>query len=397
MGSMESRIERLGGRQIDRRQFLRRAAALGLSLPAASALLAASGPGATAGAAPRHQAPARPAAGAEADLAPIIEAAKREGVVAAAGNSLQFDECRKALGDAFRARYGLPGSFKVDLVLKNIGPIQKQVEEEMAAGKVSLDVVYMNVVSWFAAMAKRGKLMAFDAPEYKAYARQDDKPGFNNRPYYVSDVMMLGSLAWNKDIIRDNTFTSWFDLLRPEYKGKITTLSVRLAASWGVTYKAMKEAPGIGRGFFERLAKLEPVTLQFTEAMVEKVVSGEYPIALASSTRPYGFWKLQGARNIGQSFPREGVVPLAAVWAALADAPHPNAAKLLVNFARSREGQQIMADYEGRISGRPDVVSPSSVYVPNLSDLKLLWVDQVNISPQEFRQLGREWEAMFGM
>ena len=78
------------------------------------------------------------------------------------------------------------------------------------------------------------------------------------------------------------------------------------------------------------------------------------------------------------------------------DAPHPNAGKLLVDFLRSKEGQQILVDYEGRVTTRTDVTLPQTEYIPDIKSLKLLWVDPTAISDEEFRQLGDERVSIFG-
>ncbi|MBN8909164.1 MAG: extracellular solute-binding protein, partial [Rhodospirillales bacterium] len=248
-------------------------------------------------------------------------------------------------------------------------------------------------LAWAHSLATRNKLMPFDSPEYAAYAHLGGN--MVNRPYYVSDPTVTWNIAWNTDLIKGNEFKSWFDLLRPEYKGKMTVISARLSQSAAVTFKGMREQAGIGMDFFKKLAELEPVAVTLTDTAVVKLQAGEFPITLVPSTRPYAAWK-RGAKNIGQSFAKEGVVALGVPWMILADAPHPNAAKLLAHYGRTQEGQQLLADYEGRITGRTDVKSPNPLYVPDVSKLKLVPIDEVNISQQEFRALGQEWRTLFG-
>jgi iron(III) transport system substrate-binding protein len=158
----------------------------------------------------------------------------------------------------------------------------------------------------------------------------------------------------------------------------------------------MKESPDIGIKFFQELAKLEPTTLAKTDQIGEKVVSGEYPITIFPSSRPYTFAKVQGVKSVAQFYPKEGVAALAVPWAIFADAPHPNAARLFVNFMRSQEGQQILADTEGRVSGRADIKSPDATFVPSLDALKLLPLDEVSVTKDEFQALGKEWVDIFG-
>jgi iron(III) transport system substrate-binding protein len=55
------------------------------------------------------------------------------------------------------------------------------------------------------------------------------------------------------------------------------------------------------------------------------------------------------------------------------DAPHPNAAKLFVDYIFSKESQQLLADKEGLYTGHPQVTYPADK--PKLKDLKLLSVE----------------------
>ena len=55
------------------------------------------------------------------------------------------------------------------------------------------------------------------------------------------------------------------------------------------------------------------------------------------------------------------------------DAPHPNAARLFINFLFSREGQQFLVDKGQQRSLAPDVTEPAD-RMP-LSKIKLLTAD----------------------
>ncbi|WP_201832642.1 ABC transporter substrate-binding protein [Microvirga zambiensis] len=336
------------------------------------------------------------AAGSDEVLGPLIEGAKKEGRVVGAGNTIQSDAARDAVIVGFKKRYGLPSSYQVDLVLKNLGPLQKQTEEEIIAGQASCDVIYINLGIWAASLAKRGLLEAFDAPEYAGYGTNEQRPGFNNRPFYVSDIGYLASVVWNKEHIQTETFSDWNDLLKPEYDGKISTLSARLVAAWALVYQGMRDEPSIGEAFFKKLATMNTVTVQNTELAVQKVVSGEYPITIGGATRGYAMYK-EGATNLAQAFPANGFVPLINPWFALKKSKNPNGAKLLLNYMRSQEGQQIMANYEGRISGRSDIKTDGASFFPDLSKVKQLKVEQVSVPEAEMKKLSDQWTKLFGI
>jgi iron(III) transport system substrate-binding protein len=372
---------------LDRRQFLGGAAGTAAALGSAASLLS-----------PFGTTPAHAAAKIDSNdpvFGPLIEGAKKEGTVTITGNLLQKAEGRKGFADAMKEYYGLPTSFNVNWLVKGVGPTQKQIEDEVASNRVSVDVLMLNIVGWAESLAKRGKLLSFDAPEYKNFAHLEGKPMFLNRPYYVCDPGFLFAISWNADVIKDTQFTSWFDLLKPEFKGKISCQSARLTPSAAICFHGMKNSPEIGMDFFKRLAKQEVATIQLSEQGADKVVSGEFPICLGSGLRLYGYWQ-QGAKQVHMSIPKEGAVLLPNYWLGLANAPHPNAAKLVLNYVRTKESADLLMDREARMSSRTDVVSQNEEFVPTLQKHKWIDVDQTKLTQQDMRQLGEEWRDMFG-
>ena len=73
------------------------------------------------------------------------------------------------------------------------------------------------------------------------------------------------------------------------------------------------------------------------------------------------------------TYPKEGVVmePFAAVI--MASAPHPNAAKLFIDFVRSATGTQALQD-AGTLMffGRPGVKSPDHDLLPSWEEIKVI-------------------------
>jgi putative spermidine/putrescine transport system substrate-binding protein len=169
-----------------------------------------------------------------------------------------------------------------------------------------------------------------------------DKDGYWYGDYY-------GALAFevNTDIVK-NVPKTWADLLKPEYKGQfalagdprisnqafLTVLAASLAN--GGTVDNLK--PGLE--YFAKLNKagnLVPLI-----AVTGTVASGETPITIewdynALANRD----TLAGNPNIQVVIPATGVVAGVYIQAISAYAPHPNAAKLWMEFLYSDEGQLI--------------------------------------------------------
>ncbi len=170
-----------------------------------------------------------------------------------------------------------------------------------------------------------------------------DKDGYWYGDYY-------GALAFevNSDIVK-NIPKDWSDLLKPEYKGKVALAGDPRTANQAVmTVVAASLAMGAktpadvnpGLQFFDKLNKagnFVPII-----AVPGTVASGETPITIrwdynALSNRD----KSAGNPEIAVVIPAKGVIAGVYIQAISAYAPHPNAAKLWMEFLYSDEGQLI--------------------------------------------------------
>jgi iron(III) transport system substrate-binding protein len=79
----------------------------------------------------------------------------------------------------------------------------------------------------------------------------------------------------------------------------------------------------------------------------------------------------------------------------LKKAPHPNAAKLWVDFILSERGQQILVKGEALISGRSGFKSPLPDYAPSIDTLKLIKVDWPGLSTEKLKAVRQEWVEIF--
>jgi iron(III) transport system substrate-binding protein len=72
-------------------------------------------------------------------------------------------------------------------------------------------------------------------------------------------------------------------------------------------------------------------------------------------------------------YPAEGTAIIPDGSAVIANAPHPNAARLFLDFTVSKEGQALVVDKFGRRSVRRDVPTPAGL--PTLDKIKSIAYD----------------------
>ena len=78
-----------------------------------------------------------------------------------------------------------------------------------------------------------------------------------------------------------------------------------------------------------------------------------------------------------------------------AKAPHPNAAKLWLDFILSEAGQKILVENEALISGRSGFKSPIPDYAPPIEKLNVIKVDWEKITPADTSNAKAEWLKLF--
>jgi putative spermidine/putrescine transport system substrate-binding protein len=93
--------------------------------------------------------------------------------------------------------------------------------------------------------------------------------------------------------------------------------------------------------------------------------------------------------------PEEGVVLLPQSMFILKQAPHPNAAKLWIDFVLSERGQSVLVKGEALISGRAGFRSPLPDYAPALDSLNIIKIDWEKTSNAELQKMREEWISLF--
>jgi putative spermidine/putrescine transport system substrate-binding protein len=272
------------------------------------------------------------------DMNALVAAAQKEGqltVIALPHDWVNYGE----MIEKFSAKYGIK--------INELNPDGSSAEEIEAIkankgnmGPQAPDVIDVGLKFGPEAVAA-GLLAPYKVQTWASIPNDvKDKDGYWYGDYY-------GALAFevNTDIIK-NVPKDWADLLKPEYKGKFALAGdPRISAQAYMTVIAASLAnkgslkdvkPGLD--YFAKMNKagnLVPLI-----AVTGTLASGETPItiewdynALANKD------KLAGNPNIEVVVPASGVVAGIYIQGISAYAPHPNAARLWMEYIYSDEGQ----------------------------------------------------------
>jgi iron(III) transport system substrate-binding protein len=297
-----------------------------------------------------------------AGYADMVAAAKKEGkvVVYSPTDSGQAN----ALIGAFQKKY--PG-VTVDYNDLSNTAIYNRAVSEFAARQVGGDVIWSVGLDLQVRLVEDGLADAYASPEAQhlpSFAKYKDSA-------YLTSIEP-GVILYNKRLVPAalvpknlSELTRLLNEHKDVFKGKV--------ASWdpeksGQGYVAMQDDMRHNPGFW-------PLLSAFGEAggkiysnsgqMREKVVSGEEIIAFYVNGAYATEWaKANPTLGIVYSDDRTSAVSRAALITK--NAPHPNAARLLIDFMLSQEGQKVMGE-AGLPSVRSDVEG-----VPNFKSLNEL-------------------------
>lgn len=259
--------------------------------------------------------------------ADVIEAAKKEGeVVWYGGGSSEIDEI---IGKNFSKKYPFLQAKKFRIQSQKL---LVRFEAESRAGKHVADIV--RTTDWYIDIfKKKDLLLKYDSPERKFYIDElKDRDG-----YYTALYKQLHAMAYNTKLVRKEDLPRSYDgLLDPKWKGQLGLEDA--AYVWFVNLLKIKgESQGIE--FMKKLARQNVSLRSGTTLLSNLVAAGEIPLAVDIYA-----YSVERSRRNGAPMNFHVVEPaiVHTITGGISkNAPHPNAAKLFMDFLLSEEGQKI--------------------------------------------------------
>src|SRR5215468_8043829 len=269
----------------------------------------------------------KPASAADASL---IEAARKEGKVVWY-TTLIVNQAIRPLKEAFERKY--PG-VELQYARADESPTAAKILAEAQAGRVQADVFdgISNMVP-----LKRAGIVAPYVPSSAGLIPADlkDKDG-----YWIAILLYVFSPGINTTLVpKERVPQTYQDLLDARWKGKMAWNPGSIAGAIGfvgATLMSMGEARGMD--YLKALSAQRIVNIEASSrAILDQVIAGEYPMGLMMFNHHTVISAQKGAPT---DWLKLEPVPVALdAVGILKDAPHPNAARLLIEFLTSEDGQ----------------------------------------------------------
>jgi iron(III) transport system substrate-binding protein len=313
--------------------------------------------------------------------AALVEAAKKEGKFVLY-TSLPTDAA-VALLTAFKDTY--PFLDTSEFFRSTSYKTYSRFNIEAEAEKHIADCVSIALWHPYPEWKEKGWLMKYDSPNYKDIPKAVQDPGYFAALRAVSMVM-----AYNTTILsKDDVPTTWTDLLDPKWKGQIGVEGTD-SGSQHMQYYLFKNV--YGEDYWDKLLNNEPRIFSGQGAMFTALLRGEIKVTMhGQGYMIYRYRELEGAPVQGV-WPADCVPMYAGPVALTATAPHPNAAKLFMDWILSKEGQEAMVKNVGAYSPRADV-SPATGNPP-MKSFKPVFIEDWEAFGKSTDAFKKAWERI---
>jgi ABC-type Fe3+ transport system substrate-binding protein len=309
---------------------------------------------------------------------PRLDAAKREGSVVL--YTVMNANDNNVLMRTFEKSY--PG-IAIEGFRGGSGAVLNKVLTEARAKATRADVIFAGG-SEMQVFKKEGLLQKYISPEAEGISE-----GFKDPDGFWTNVhpLMLVT-AFNAGLVNAGDVPqSYEDLLKPQWKGNM--MMDRVEYDWFATLqKAWGKKKTVE--FAKRLAGQNIKFMTGHATIAQLVAAGEAKIGI----NMYAYY-VSGLKRKGSPIDWAALDPVVAILQTVgivSGAPHPNAAKVLVDFMLSSDGQNLIRSF-GRIPGRSGV---KPLY-EELEKIKGIPTDTASIYQHGLEVFGKEYREIFGL
>ncbi len=312
----------------------------------------------------------------DAAWAQVVSAAKKEGKVTIYSFSF-IGDLGVGLAKTFKERYGI----QMEVVAGSGAVFLERFRVEARAGRYVADVLEGAVMN--AILAKKdGLSQSFTSlPALNETGVWLFDPRLDSENHFVGYTPIINSLWANTKLVATaEEPKSWRDLLDPKWKGKMLVNDPDTMSIPNFHYIVLTRYLGFDDDYFRALGRQELIVLPNQRETDSRLARGEAPLNLTSTLASSGSLVAEGA-PIKPLDMKEGVSAQVQALNVVAGAPHPNAARLFINWLLSPEGQTVNARVKSSQPLRTDVQD----YTPASTRVKFTRI--VILTPKELEEL----------
>jgi len=269
------------------------------------------------------------------------------------------------------------------------GALYAKVSAERQAKTYTVDVMQLSDMGMVLDFQKKGGYDNYISPQMMAY-----KPEYKSQPEGLWTWGAIGpaGIAYNTTTVPpDQAPKTWQDAIDPKWTDAIT---VKLSTS-GLQHVGWYELRRLyGADYWKKFGELKPKGFDSYVQQFDRLVNQQDKIIHTAQYSGYLEWKAKGA-PVGFVAPADGLPATPETWGLPTDGPHPNAARLYIDWFLSDLGQAAMAKNLYLHSARAGA-SPPPGGEP-VEELKLLMPTDWDTFLKSRTEFAREWDKYTGL
>ena len=290
--------------------------------------------------------------------------------------------------EAFRKDFP---KIKTSYVRLQTGSLYAKITAERSAGRFGVDVLQLSDISPAIDFQKKGGWEQYLSPEYAAY-----KPEYQSTPpgYYGVPGVGFSGISYNRTKVKpEQAPKTWKDILNPAFKDGV---SAKLATS-GMQHAQWYTLRKLyGNDFWQEFAKQRPKGFDARAQLFDRLSKGDDRMCVLAEYAGYTLFAEKGA-EIEFVAPPDGLPATAFFIGVVNRAPHPEAAKLFVDWALAKRGQAVYQNQKILLYGSLRTDAPPMPTGKRLADFKLLFPTDWNDYVASHPVFVKEWNSIMGL
>ncbi len=247
-----------------------------------------------------------------------------------------------------------PGMY-LEIYRAGTGAIVAKINEEIAAGQIQADVIWVANFTVGEDLKEEGVLLSYTPPgAEEILGILKDKDG-----YYFAGRLLIMVVAYNTDAVVTKP-AGYKDLLDKDYRGRIGHDTPETSGSILYFMGTLLQDADFGEEFFTALADNSP-QIQTSTKTTQRIADGDLDMGITIDFTVRKLLKENPDAPIDYVYPEAGVVMVPSPIAIFKDSQNIEVAKAFERYVLSRSGQTVLRELGGFVPVRLDVSPPERI------------------------------------
>jgi iron(III) transport system substrate-binding protein len=293
-----------------------------------------------------------------------------------------------AVMDAFSKDFP---KIKASYVRLQNGALYSRILSERSAGRFDVDVIQYSDIGTALDFQKRGGYQSYVSPQSEFYS-----PDHLSNPvgsFFWAGITFAG-IAYNTDKVKpEDAPKNWKDLLTPRWAYVMSTKQATSGLQFVEWYELRKL---YGDSYWKTFNKQRPHGFDSRAQLFDRLAKGDDQVCALAEWAGYVLYHGRKA-PIAFVAPPDGLPATPVVAGVVDKSPHPEAARLFIDWLMSTRGQEVYQQNKYFLYGSLRKNAPPMPGGLRLSDFKLLVPTDMADYEASRKTFNNDWNAMLGL